>query len=399
MGDPRPVFDLDPIALLGLIAELNRGKSISPSKGTTQLMPAHFFAGAVTSPFKALEAEQVPQYYKLKKKLAAGAQFIVSQLGFDVRKFHELLQVGKLLGFADIPILGNIYVLSAGAARLMHGHGLPGCVVTDKLLSQVEQEATASDKGKGARLERAAKMFALLKGMGFAGAHISGNNVSSDDVLWIIDRGHQLAHDWHDLVQEFEYPSAIGWYYFERDMETGLNTDVPSQRTQCLNADVSFRAMRTIHRVMFDPRGRLFKPMQELAKRVNGSKFEPAFTRIEYFLKGITNDCLQCGDCALADTAYLCPQSECAKNQRNGPCGGSCDGWCEKFPDEKRCFWVRVYERLRSEGEEDSIEVVIPPVDHRLYLTSSWINYYLGHDHSAPRAGIPTVERNGKGSA
>ena len=147
-GAPKPVFDLDPVTLLGLISSLNQGAEIPTPKGSIKLGLMHFFAGVVASPFKARESEQMGQYFKLHKKLQAGARFVVSQIGFDARKFHELLQVVKLLGFADVPVIGNIYVLPASAARLMNDHGLPGCVVRDRLLAEIEKEAESADKGK-----------------------------------------------------------------------------------------------------------------------------------------------------------------------------------------------------------------------------------------------------------
>ncbi|RMG88489.1 MAG: methylenetetrahydrofolate reductase, partial [Candidatus Dadabacteria bacterium] len=88
-GRAKPVFDLDPAQLLQLIGALNQGLEVPTFKGSTTLGPTHFFAGAAVSPFKKLESEQMGQYYKLKKKLESGAQFIVTQLGYDARKFHE----------------------------------------------------------------------------------------------------------------------------------------------------------------------------------------------------------------------------------------------------------------------------------------------------------------------
>ena len=38
-----------------------------------------------------MESKQRIQYFKLKKKIAAGARFVVTQLGYDARKFHEVL--------------------------------------------------------------------------------------------------------------------------------------------------------------------------------------------------------------------------------------------------------------------------------------------------------------------
>ena len=187
-GAAKPVFDLDSTTLLGLIAELNKGMEVPTMKGSARFKPTHFFPGASVSPFKSLESEQMGQYYKLKKKLAAGAQFIISQVGYDARKFQELLYVVKLLGYEHIPVVGDIYLLSAGDARLINSNGLPGCVVTDKLLAEIEQESTAADKGKAKRLERAAKMYAVLNGLGFQ-APLSGHGMTYDDLEQVIGRG------------------------------------------------------------------------------------------------------------------------------------------------------------------------------------------------------------------
>ncbi len=399
LGGPKPVFDLDPVTLVGLIDALNKGREVPTLKGSSRLKPAHFFPGVAASPFKALEAEQMGQYFKLKKKLAAGAQFVVSQLGFDARKFHELLEVIKLLGFGHVPVVGNIFLLPVGAARLMNSNGLPGCVVSDKLLAEIEEESKTPDKGKGKRYERAAKMYAILKGMGFAGTHIAGHGMSYDDLEFVIARGEELAPNWLELVHQFDYPQKDGWYYFERDDITGLNNNVPRDRSGYTHASLGYQAFRALHHTMFEKSGVLFGPMRRVAKAIDGSSVGPAFTKLEHVIKGLTNDCLHCGDCAMFDTAYLCPQSECAKNQRNGPCGGSCEGWCEKYPGEKRCMYVRAYERLKSHGAEESLgKGQVPPINHELYQTSSWINFYLGRGHSAEKQGIEKIERNPKKS-
>ncbi|MCG0276901.1 MAG: methylenetetrahydrofolate reductase, partial [Thermosediminibacteraceae bacterium] len=53
-GRPKPVFDLDPIHVLDLITQMNRGLEYPGMKGKTiKHQPSDFFAGAVVSPFKA----------------------------------------------------------------------------------------------------------------------------------------------------------------------------------------------------------------------------------------------------------------------------------------------------------------------------------------------------------
>ncbi len=394
----KPVFDLDSTHLLGLIAELNQGLEVPTFKGTATLAPTHFFAGAVVSPFKATEAELVTQYYKLQKKLVAGAKFIVPQLGYDARKFHEVLTMMQHLGFGDIPVIGNVYVLSRPTARLMNQNGVPGCVVTDKLLEEITAEAKAEDKGKAARLERAAKMVAMMRGMGFAGVHIGGHGLKYEQVETILDRSEELRPEWQQLVGEFSYPQADGWYFFEKDPETGLNTDSPTDRSKSRpRSPLSNRVFRLLHRLMFEKNGLLFRPMRGLARAVDGSFLEHPFVRLEQMAKLLTNDCQHCGDCGLFDTAFICPMSQCPKGQRNGPCGGSVRGWCEVYPEEKECIYVRAYRRLKHYAEEGSLaEGQVPPVDYDLRHTSSWLNFYMGRDHTAKRLGIAPPASRGR---
>jgi methylenetetrahydrofolate reductase (NADPH) len=93
-------------------------------------------------------------------------------------------------------------------------------------------------------------------------------------------------------------------------------------------------------------------------------------------------DCKDCGDCSLPDIAYQCPEGACAKNQRNGPCGGSIDGECE-VPG-KPCVWAVAYDRLRPYDEAMTMLERTPVLqDNALRGTSAWANTFLGRDHYA----------------
>ncbi len=390
-GRPAPVFDLDPTHVLQLISDMNRGLEYPGIKGIIRHQPSDFFAGAVVSPFKATEAEQMLQYYKLKKKIDAGAQFIVTQLGYDARKFHELILFMKLNGF-NIPLIGNIYILPYGAARMMNRNDLPGSVVTDKLLAEIDRERSDPDKGEGARILRAARLYAILKGMGYSGVHIGGHNIKYEQVDAIIRQGEALASQWTDLIRHFDYPMDGGFYYFEQDPATGLNRETQTQRqNRPLDADVgcSYGFSRFIHTLMLTPGEKLYGIMKGLYGKVQGTTMAGPFHSLEHLTKVALFDCKDCGDCALIDVAYLCPMSQCPKNQRNGPCGGSFQGWCEVYPGKRQCVYVRAYARLKRHGEEAHLaKDIVPPCNWDLYQTSSWSNYYLGKDHTAIRQGM-----------
>ena len=390
-GRPAPVFDLDSVQAVSLVQEMNRGLEVPTPKGKVKNRAGDFFTGVAVSPFKTTEAEQMAQYYKLRKKIAAGAQFVVTQLGYDARKFHEILKFMEL-NHLNIPLVGNIYILNFGVAKIMKRNKIPGCVVTDRLLAELDRERSAPDKGAKAGLLRAARMYAILKGMGFSGVHIGGHGMSYEQVEHVITEGETLTTNWPDLVHHFDDPIPRGFYFYEHDPQNRLNRETPAVREgRPLDApvDFSYRLSRVMHGLVFEPGQNLFGFMRAVCRMIQGSVFEKAFHRMEQMAKVVIFDCKDCGDCALPDVAYSCPMSRCPKNQRNGACGGSFNGWCEVYPEKMRCIYVKAYARLKNYGEEDRLRGgYVPPCNWDFYQTSSWINFYLGRDHTSKNIGL-----------
>jgi methylenetetrahydrofolate reductase (NADPH) len=294
-----------------------------------------------------------------------------------------------------IPVLVNVYVLPYSTAKLMNSNKIPGCVVTDKLVSELAEEAKAADKGKNARLLRSAKLYAIAKGMGYAGAHIGGHGITSEMVEYIITKGEELSKNWEELIPEFDYPQPEGFYLFEKDPKTGLNTDPLARRPSKPSPPFIYRLSRIAHVTLFEQKSWVFKMLRPIAGWVDASpRAKTVFEFFEHLAKTVLFHCLNCGDCALFDVGFVCPMSQCPKNQRNGACGGSYQGWCEVYPNEKRCVWVQAYDRLKAYGEEDSLDGnIVPPCNWDLWQTSSWLNFYMGRDHTSKRLGIRPPQR------
>ncbi len=409
-GVARPVFDLDPVQLLQMIRDMNAGlrpanagEAVPPEDAKSE-QPTHFFAGACVSPFKYNEGELIPQYFKLNKKAHAGAQFVISQVGYDARKMQELIWYMEDAGLSDIPAIANIYILPAGAARYMHGGGVPGVVVTDELLATLNRERDESDdKGKQARLLRAAKMIAIARGMGYRGVHIGGTGVNAQTVNQILDMANELQDEWQTWAREINYGRADGFYYYEYDARTGLNLQLedgthavakrPEQHNE-RSVQKNYALSRLAHKVMFTPGQALFpafhKTMLHFEKKWDNKlgegkgKYRPhAF---EHVNKTILYNCQDCGDCGLSSVGYVCPMTQCPKCQRNGPCGGSDDGWCEVYPGVRRCIYYRAYFRLKKYGEEASLgDWSVQPNNWANFENSPWGNYHQGRDNLARR--------------
>jgi methylenetetrahydrofolate reductase (NADPH) len=383
-GVSKPCFDLDSVTLLCMLQKMNLGTPLFCAKDdTTFTERTGFFLGVSVSCFKFSESETLTQYYKLIKKIHNGAQYIISQLCYDARKFQELLFFLKST-YIGIPAIGSIYILNEPSARFMNQGKIPGVYVTDKLYRQISDEAKGQEKGKASSLERTARLMAVLKGLGYRGAHISGAPIY-EDVRWVIHRFREIQNDWRDFVPEFNFPYDNGFYLYERDDSTGLNREVLSRRSQrSMRALCSFLSFESFHNTLFDKRKSYFPHLKKAAEFVNNNKLfkKPCFA-IEHLSKRLLFDCLSCGDCALSDMAYICPESQCPKFLRNGPCGGSEKMRCEVYK-EKLCAWVPVYRRLKAVGREDILKNgCISPRNWALNRSSSWLNFYLGLDYHA----------------
>jgi hypothetical protein len=74
--------------------------------------------------------------------------------------------------------------------------------------------------------------------------------------------------------------------------------------------------------------------------------------------------CQTCGECKLYYTGGICPIARCSKSLMNGPCGGSTKGKCEIDPDVD-CAWQLIVDRLKSLGQMDRYEDIMPANDWR----------------------------------
>lgn len=91
----------------------------------------------------------------------------------------------------------------------------------------------------------------------------------------------------------------------------------------------------------------------------NDSKFLGNMSRFRQF----DERCSMCGTCVINETGGICPVTRCPKGLLNGPCGGVNNGKCEVFPDLD-CTWVKIYERMETLGELDSLAEYQEPKNH-----------------------------------
>ena len=76
-GQASPVFDTDSVGLLKMFSDMNKGLKVGTGRKPQTLEKTEFYLGAVVNNHKPHEREVMPQYFKLAKKIASGAFFII----------------------------------------------------------------------------------------------------------------------------------------------------------------------------------------------------------------------------------------------------------------------------------------------------------------------------------
>ena len=108
-------------------------------------------------------------------------------------------------------------------------------------------------------------------------------------------------------------------------------------------------------------------------RRIGYDRLDRPFVQLEKATKGFLLDSQNCGQCIVGFTGLSCPMN-CPKKMRNGPCGGvRYDGGCEVKPD-MTCVWLLAWHgNTRLKTNDYPMQVVQPPVDHRLLGHSAWL--------------------------
>lgn len=387
LGTGKPVHDLDAVLLLRLIEALRAGLGYQVGPRVIQTTPFDFFPGAVVNPFKVREPDLMMQLYKMELKIAAGARFLITQVGFNARKLFELRQYMMREGLADVPVLANVYVPTATIARMMQSGELSGCVVSQALVDRLAAEK------KPQRLERAALMVAAARDLGFAGAHIGGFGLAHKDVMGILERSAAIGGSWRGRMDELVFDVADEFHLLP-DGEGGLSDGTGEYRAgrTIPRRTLQQRLSSLAHRLLIapgSPGARFFAP------RVR-SPFWSTLLRGSSLYRQAAFGCASCGDCIQDHLAYAgCSMHWCYKELRNGPCGGSrVDGRCEAR-EERPCRWNLAYEATRAAGADPRrfAHTLVPPRNWDLDGTNALLNRFADADNLTNRQEIHVHHR------
>jgi len=141
----KGVFDMDSIQLLGMVRDMRDEKKFQSGEPIKSHEP-RLFLGAAANPF-AGPSEQF-RAARLAKKVANGADFVQTQIIYNVERFARFMQAVRDLGLhKKVHILAGVTPpKSVGMARYMKS-SVPGMDVTDEVIKRMQGAKDKEDEG------------------------------------------------------------------------------------------------------------------------------------------------------------------------------------------------------------------------------------------------------------
>jgi methylenetetrahydrofolate reductase (NADPH) len=332
--------------------------------------------GAVVNPFKPVYEDFANQMLKLEKKLRAGAQFIVAQIGFSWRVYRRLLDDCARIS-PGTPLLATVVYLPLRVARWVHGGRVPGVTLPTEILRRMETDHR-DKKARQDCVRRLAIQIMALEALGYTGVHVSAVHTPGTAAALLEDlanlaASHPSREDllrlWDQYLPNPDTTVQAAW----------LASPRPSRASGTWRERVRYGVLEFVDRLLFADHSPAAQGVRNLVRRLSASPMgDHLLRRIEHATKKPLVGCQMCGFCRLPHTMYVCPET-CPKGLANGPCGGTRDGICE-FGD-RACVHNQKYRLAAMSGRiRELAEIIIPPVPERLRGSSSWVTHFRGGD-------------------
>lgn len=138
------VYDVDAIGLTHIVSRMNQGLDLGGSSFGT---PTDFVIGVALNP---TAPNQELEIRRLKYKLEAGADYIMTQPIYDLEAFEEFMSAA---GEVKIPVIMGIWPLVSLRNAEFLKYEVPGVSVPDWIISEMEKAGESKDESLKRGLE------------------------------------------------------------------------------------------------------------------------------------------------------------------------------------------------------------------------------------------------------
>ncbi len=300
------------------------------------------FAGAVVNPFKYHPSELLPQYCKMVKKIKNGADFIITQSGWDMAKFQELQWFMKMRNI-NTPVIARVMLPTLEDIKNIGSGIRPGVHVSKFFAAVMEREANINyEQALAAHIHRIGLIAAGCKILGYSGVSLCGLNDERTTTI-VLKKAlsyMQKYNDWDSWLKEWNSfhaeirfaPELYNYYLFSGLM----HPDKKEFDDSCSLSEFDLEPI--------DWKKKLRYWVSSLLKidRSNGPFY--SFLKMGMY-KSLSSDRRVC---------YL-PSDKCPKGLIEGPCGGTYPGGECEFKHGS-CLFSRQFAFVNWLNRIDTLE-------------------------------------------
>ena len=295
--------------------------------------PQPFFLGGTVNPYAYTPYTMMGQYFKLVKKLNAGASFVVAQAGWDMLKLQSLRWYfsGRSLYY---PMIARLVLLTPNLVEKILAGEYPGINISPDFRKILEKELRYSlTQFEAAQYRRLELQAAGCRLLGFSGIQLAGAETPSRAKVAAERIGNALIefNSFESWLEEYNSylaraemsPFSNSFYLYDHTLRRAY----PEEETPVAR-DFGEPEISSGEKFAFRLRRFLFE---------NADKQRADSGRL---LKRLFASCRGCSNCRLPRTQFVCTEG-CPKRLPNGPCGGVKPyGNCEIAPGE--CIHSRI---------------------------------------------------------
>jgi methylenetetrahydrofolate reductase (NADPH) len=315
-----------------------------------QLIREHYpemCVGAAVNPFKYNIADVHLQYFKMARKLNFGAEFIVTDAGWDMKKYQELQWFLQSRNMSEC-VLARLTLIRPAEIRAVLDSPERGTVISREMAALLERESNINEtQAMAAQIRRTALAAAGCRLFGYSGIQVGGvtdPKLAATVVDQVTDAFDEFTdfrrwlvawNDFHDRIEMA--PTLQKYYMFKRLMDAEYPT---------------YTVDETLHapgEIAAPSRSDQYKYKLAKALRLE-SRSGPVFDLARQVLCGYRKG----RDWQLDKTWYVCAAA-CPKGLEYGACSGSRpDGTCEL--GSQTCVYHRILALANWQNELERLE-------------------------------------------
>lgn len=295
--------------------------SVDIIKAAKSAKPAPL-TGAAVNPFKYTVNDSYGQYLKMIRKINAGADYIVTHVGWDMKKLQEVLLFNRMREI-NVPMIARLSLITEDDSRKLTDLSLhKGVSVSREFASQIQRELSSTPQFMTTQLKRLCLQIAGCSFLGYSGVQICGLK-TAEEVKTVMDTAAAMlsefrtftewANEWKQFHHGVEMVTApYTFYMFKNLMKFKTNYEMDEEFKL---AEASFTESTFSQRI----KHKLASALAVESKKGFGGKL------LRSFLTGSG----EIPKYDLKNTQYL-SLNHCPKKLYHGPCGGSqLNGDCE----------------------------------------------------------------------